>query len=311
MCVRSSTPSWLRHLLLILLLAGAVSPGLAQRKRSAPKSKTQLERERRATLKRIKETSRILAQTQEKKQASVGQLNAIQEKLVVQQGVIKNISSELRYIETDVQQTEGQVQQTRQSLTRLKAEYGRLIYTASKTANGFNRLMFLFAAESFNQFLLRLRYIRQYTEVRQAQAAQITRTEQHLNNQLAGLQEKRQEKGSLLNTQLSEKKTLTTLKVQQDQVITKLTQQEESLRKELAARQQAVSRLDNLIAVAGAGGNCPRRPRSRPPGCRRQSPRCCHGRCRRWPQPQHHLAHARLRSSRRRRRGQGRSAWTA
>ena len=250
MCVRSSTPGWLRHLLVVLLLAGAVSPGVAQRKRSAPaKSKTQLERERQATLKRIKETSRILAQTQEKKQASVGQLNAIQEKLVVQQGVIKNISSELRYIETDVQQTEGQVQQTRQSLTRLKAEYGRLIYTASKTANGYNRLMFLFAAESFNQFLLRLRYIRQYTEVRQAQAAQITRTEQHLNTQLAGLQEKKQEKGSLLNTQLSEKKTLTTLKVQQDQVITKLTQQEEGLRKELVARQQAVSRLDNLIAL--------------------------------------------------------------
>ncbi len=242
-------PGWLRHVLVLLLLAGAVSPGLAQRKRAAPKSKTQLERERQATLRRIKETSRILAQTQEKKQASVGQLNAIQEKLVVQQGVIKNISSELRYIETDVQQTEGQVQQTRQSLSRLKAEYGRLIYTASKTANGYNRLMFLFAAESFNQFLLRLRYIRQYTEVRQAQAAQITRTEQHLNTQLAGLQEKKQEKGSLLNTQLSEKKTLTTLKVQQDQVITKLTQQEEGLRKELVARQQAVSRLDNLIAL--------------------------------------------------------------
>jgi murein hydrolase activator len=238
--MREKSNGWL-----LLALAGLlmVSPAQAQRK-----SKAQLERERRATLQRIQETSRILAQTQQQKQASVGQLNALKEKLTVQQGVIKNISSELRYIETDVRQTETQVQQTRQSLEQLKAEYARLIYAGSKTANGYNRLMFLFASESFNQFMLRLRYIRQYTEVRQAQAAQITHTQQRLSTQLAGLKEKQEEKGSLLNNQISEKKNLLTLKTQQDQVVTKLTQQEENLRKELAARQQAVSRLDNLIA---------------------------------------------------------------
>ncbi|MFD2786994.1 murein hydrolase activator EnvC family protein [Hymenobacter rubripertinctus] len=244
--MRVKSNSWLLTVLLLAGLAGATAPAWAQRTRS--KSKAQLERERRTTLQRIQETSRILAQTQEKKQASVGQLNAIQEKLTVQQGVIKNISSELHYIETDVQQTESQVQRTRQSLEQLKAEYARLIYAGSKTANGYNRLMFLFAAESFNQFMLRLRYIRQYTEVRQAQAAQIVSTQQRLSTQLLGLKAKKEEKGSLLNTQLSEKRTLTTLKTQQDQVITKLTQQEQGLRKELAARQQAVGRLDNLIA---------------------------------------------------------------
>ena len=218
------------------------------RRSSPPKSKAQLERERRATLRRIRETSRILEQTQRQKEASLGQLNALKEKLTVQQGVIRNISSELRYIETDVQQTELQVQQTRQSLEQLKAEYGRLIYSASKTANSYNRIMFLFAAESFNQFMLRLRYIRQYAEVRKAQAAQITGTQQRLSQQLTGLQTKKQEKGSLLNTQVAEKNNLLTMKTQQDQVVTKLSQQEQGLRQELAARQQAVSRLDNLIA---------------------------------------------------------------
>ncbi|RSK51057.1 murein hydrolase activator EnvC family protein [Hymenobacter rigui] len=240
--MRAKSNGWLLGLCALLLLL-AVQPAWAQRK-----SKAQLERERRATLRRIQETSRILAQTQKQKQASVGQLNALKEKLTVQQGVIKNISNELHYIETDVHQTENQVQQTKQSLEQLKAEYARLIYAGSKTANGYNRLMFLFASESFNQFLLRLRYIRQYTEVRQAQAAQITHTQQRLSSQLVGLREKQEEKGSLLNNQISEKKNLLTLKTQQAEVVTKLTQQEEGLRKELAARQQAVSRLDNLIA---------------------------------------------------------------
>ncbi|UOQ53489.1 murein hydrolase activator EnvC family protein [Hymenobacter cellulosivorans] len=240
-------------LAIVSLLAVQSAPVWAQQRttRSSatkPKTKAQLLRERRATLKRIQETSRILEQTQKQKEASVGQLNALKEKLTVQQGVIKNISSDLKYIESDVRQTETQVQKTQQSLEQLRAEYARMIYASSKTANSYNRIMFLFAAESFNQFMLRLRYIRQYSEVRQAQAAQIASTKQRLSQQLTGLTAKKQEKSTLLTTQLTENRNLVTLKTQQDQVVTKLSQQEESLRQELAERQQAVGRLDNLIA---------------------------------------------------------------
>nr|WP_246455475.1 peptidoglycan DD-metalloendopeptidase family protein [Hymenobacter citatus] len=233
----------------LLFLSGPPAQA-QQRKRptTRTKSKAQLERERRTTLRRIKETSRILAQTQEKKQASIGQLNALKEKLTVQQGVIRNISTELKTVETDVRQTEGQVQQTQQSLEQLRAEYARMIYAASKTANSYNRIMFLFAADSFNSFLRRLRYVRQYSEVRQAQAAQISATQQKLSRQLNNLNEQRQQKSTLLSNQLTEKKNLISLKTQQDQVVTKLSQQEEKLGQELARRQQAVQRLDNLIA---------------------------------------------------------------
>ncbi|SMB95829.1 Peptidase M23 [Hymenobacter roseosalivarius DSM 11622] len=250
---------WLCWLLMGLMLAQA-APSVAQQRskktttRKAPvrksttKSKAQLERERLANLRRIREASRILSQTQKQKEASLGQLNALKEKLDVQKGVIRNISSELKYIESDVRQTENQVQQTQQSLEQLKSEYARLIYASSKTANSYNRLMFLFAAESFNQLMLRMRYVRQYSEVRKTQAAQITSVQQRLNRQLTGLTEKKQEKSSLLTTQLAENRNLSTLKVQQDQVVTKLSRQEENLRQELANRQESVRKLDNLIA---------------------------------------------------------------
>ena len=137
------------------------------------KSKAQLERERRANIRAIQEKSRALNQTQAKKKVSLGELNVIKEKLVVKQGVIQNISTQLHGIDTDVHQTAQQVLQTQHTLAELKEEYARLLYTASKTASGFNQLMFLFAADSFNQFVLRLRYVRQYTEERQQQVARI------------------------------------------------------------------------------------------------------------------------------------------
>ncbi|GAA4350635.1 hypothetical protein GCM10023185_08580 [Hymenobacter saemangeumensis] len=215
---------------------------------AAPKSKAQLERERQANLQRIQQASQALNQTQEKKKVSLGQLNVIKEKLTEKQEVIQGISTQLKGIESGVQQTAQQVLQTKKSLSELKSEYARLLYMASKTTNGFNRLMFLFASESFNQFALRLQYIHQYTEERQRQAARIMGTQQRLHQQLNGLTEQQRRKSQLLNTQLSENKNLLSLKSQQDQMVQQLSQQEQDLRRELEERQQAVRRLDNLIA---------------------------------------------------------------
>ncbi|MFC7666844.1 murein hydrolase activator EnvC family protein [Hymenobacter humi] len=214
----------------------------------APKSKARLERERLANLRQIQETSQALNQTQEKKKVSLGQLHVIKEKLTEKKQVIQGISTQLQGIESNVHQTAKQVLQTQQTLGQLKAEYARLLYTASKTANGFNRLMFLFASDSFNQFALRLRYIRQYTEERQRQAARILGTQQQLHQQLTGLTQQQRRKSSLLSSQLNENKNLLTLKTKEDQIVQQLSQQEQGLRQELEERRRAVVRLDNLIA---------------------------------------------------------------
>ena len=212
------------------------------------KSKAQLERERLNNLRQIERTSQALDQTQAKKKVSLGQLHVISEKLTVKKQVIRGISTQLQGIETNVHQTVQQVVQTQQTLAQLKAEYARLLYTASKTANGFNRLMFLFASESFNQFALRLRYIRQYTEERQRQAARIVGTQYRLHEQLTGLTRQQQRKSSLLNSQLNENRSLLSLKSKEDEMVQQLSQQEQGLRQELEERRQAVNRLDNLIA---------------------------------------------------------------
>jgi len=217
-------------------------------RRPRQKSKAQLERERQANLSRIEEAGKVLTQTTQKKQASLGQLNVIKEKLTQKQGQIQHISTQLQGIETNVHQTVRQVLSTQEQLARLKAEYARLMYAASKTSSGFNQLMFLFASESFNQFVLRLRYVRQYTEERQKQALRIIGAQQQLSHELDGLTQQRQRQKSLLTTQLVENRNLIGLKTEQDEVVQQLSQQEQGLRQELAERQQAVARLDDLIA---------------------------------------------------------------
>jgi septal ring factor EnvC (AmiA/AmiB activator) len=211
------------------------------------KSKAQLEREKRENLRRIQEANRILEQTAQKKQASLGQLNVIKEKITVQKGMIKNISSEITYLDKDLSATEEKVGETQMNLARLKEEYAQLIYAASKSSNSYNKLMFLFASKSFNQMMRRMSYLRQYTEARKKQAAAIERTQQNLSQHLTTLTTQKQRKKSLLTVQLQENKNLLSMRDEQDQVVQQLSLQEQSLKQEVEKRQEAVRKLDRLI----------------------------------------------------------------
>jgi murein hydrolase activator len=108
--------------------------------------------------------------------------------------------------------------------------------------------MFLFASDSFNQFVRRLAYLRQYSEARKRQVEQINRVSSSLENKLTDLNTKKQEKQSLLNIQLRESRNLHSLRNQHNTMITQLSRQEESLQQEVERREQAVRKLDNLIA---------------------------------------------------------------
>ncbi|WP_299703539.1 peptidoglycan DD-metalloendopeptidase family protein [uncultured Pontibacter sp.] len=226
---------------LILILPLAT---LAQKQ----KSKAQLEKEKKENLNRIKEANRILQQTKVQKEASIGQLNAIQEKIAVQKGVINTISREIQLLESGMKETEGIVGELQSDLENLKAEYATMVYAASKTANSYNKLMFVFAADSFNQMVRRLRYLQQYSEARKKQVEQINKVQVALTGQLRTLESQREEKRSLLDKQVLENKNLLSLRSQQDSMIQKLSKQEQTLKKEVAQRQQAIKKLDNLIA---------------------------------------------------------------
>jgi len=240
--------SFFKYFLFLFLFSSCLLAAGQKRSTKKPKSKGQLERERKENLNRIKEANRILEQTKQKKEASIGQLNAIKEKITVQKGVITNISSELNYIESDMQKTETTVSSLRTDLDKLKAEYAAMVYATAKTANSYNKMMFLFASESFNNFVMRLRYLRQYSEARKKQVEQITHVSTSLEQKINVLSTKKQQKESLLNKRLSENKNLLNLRNEQNQVITQLSRQEQDLQQEVERRQQAVRKLDNLIA---------------------------------------------------------------
>ena len=225
--------------LAVLLVLTGTTPGWAQ-------SRRRLERQKRENERRIKETNRILSDVSQKKEATLGQLSALENRIEEQTRRISTTSSELLLLE---QELEGKATRTRalaQDLAKLKVEYAALVYAASK-AQSPDGWLFVFAAESFNQFFARLNHLRYYGVERRAQAKRIEGARKRLLGEQQVLRKKLDEKTLVLTSYTLQKKELDGLQTEKSRLLERLAGKEERLRQELARREEADRKLENLI----------------------------------------------------------------
>lgn len=236
------TAGKVRIICLLLLVAFSV-PGLAQKQ----KTKAQLQREKQENLEKIKEVEKILSETKTKKQNSLGELSALKQRVNAQEALIGSIKNEISYLDNDIDENNEFIRVLQDDLKKLKKEYASMLYAAQKANNSATRLTFLFSAESFQQLVMRMQYMKQYSEKRKQQAAAITAVQDELSGQVKIIESKRNEKSALLGQEVSENKTLNGLKEQQNKLVKNLEKQEKSLKQDLEEIKKSLVILDNKI----------------------------------------------------------------
>lgn len=213
----------------------------------AQKSKAQLQHEKQENLRKIEEAKKILSQTTNKKQNSLGQLAALNQRIKAQEGLITSIRGEMSLLTEEIEETNLIIEALEDDLQNLKKEYAAMVYAAYKANQGFNRLTFIFSSKSFNQFFMRLKYMEQYGKARRTQAQQINRVQRTLTDQLTIIESKRSEKNILLAEQIKESQSLANLRENQSSLVSNLQKQEKQLKQDLEERKNAVAKLDKLI----------------------------------------------------------------
>ena len=133
-------------------------------------------------------------------------------------------------------------------LTRLKQEYAAMVFSAQKTSGGISKLMFLFAAPTFDQLAMRLKYLEQYTAARKEQAAAIRKVQEQLAEQVLLIEGKKDEKNLLLREEISEKNKFDDLKLKQNNIVRSLEKEEKRLKRDLNESRNAIAKLDKLIS---------------------------------------------------------------
>ena len=214
----------------------------------AQKSKSQRQKEKQQNLEKIKETEKILTETGEQKKNSIGELVALNQRILQQESLIKSIQSEISLLDYDISENNQIIDALERDLLKLKEEYSSMLFSAQKASGKVDKLTFLFSARSFDQLMMRLKYMEQYGKARQDQAVAIEKVQSILKEQVRVTEVKRGEKNNLLKDELKQNMQLTGLKQKQRTLVRSLEKQEKQLRKDLETTRKAVAELDELIA---------------------------------------------------------------
>jgi septal ring factor EnvC (AmiA/AmiB activator) len=230
-------------LLLLTFLVFAI-PAVSQ---NGNKSKKDLENKKKRINEEIAEINSMLNETKTHKRNSLGALVNINIKLEKRQDLINTINAELVELNKEIKVNENKSLLLKTTLEKLKAEYARMILFAQRNQDSYSKLMYVFAASSFNQAYARLKYFQQYSDFRKKQAAEIIKTQGLLIANLNELKEQQHEKKVLLGTEEEEKQILSKEKNEHEQVLTELQQKEKELKTELEKKKEETIQLQLAI----------------------------------------------------------------
>jgi len=225
--------------LILLIISVSVSFGQAD-KEKLEKTKKQLEDE-------IRYTSDLLEKTKKSKQVSLEKLKLLNQRIKSREALIQAINRELGQIDLNIQVENVELDRMSRQLKVLKNDYARMIYHAYRTMNGRNKLMFIFSAKDFNQAWQRLKYYQQYSSYRRRQAERIESTTKAIDSQRKDMEDKKQEKMALFETQQKEKAKLDLEKQEKAKTVKELSGKEKQLVATIRTKQQAAQRLQYEI----------------------------------------------------------------
>ena len=227
---------------LLLLLTLSIS-AFAQSSSQLRTKKEALERE-------IELLQRNLAKTATSKKLTLAEIRAINAKINLMQNKIGVINSEIKNIDGQIHENTNMVMSLRDQLIQMKREYASMIRFAQRNRNAYDKMMFIFASNNFNQAYKRTKYLQQFSKYRMKQANYIMGTEKNLNIKLADLDKSLKEKSELLKEQESEREKLGKNKSEQAAVLNQYKKEERKFAGDIAARKRQQAALDRAIRAA-------------------------------------------------------------
>ncbi|MEX8549164.1 MAG: murein hydrolase activator EnvC [Mucilaginibacter sp.] len=184
------------------------------------------------------------------KRTSLKQLSLLKAQIDLREEKIKTANSEIRLLDHQISDNSNNVRSLQSQLDQLKKEYAAMVLFAFRNQSSYNKLMFIFAANNFNQAYKRLKYMQQFGDYRQRQANYIQGTQKELHVKIVELDHNKQEKHSILLDQEKEKEKLGKQKENEAQVVNTLSKQEKLTKSQIGKQKKLLAQISRSISAA-------------------------------------------------------------
>ena len=213
----------------------------------AQTDKNKLQENKKKIEQEIKYNNYLLSETKKDKQNSINQLILLKNKINKREELINNLNEEIGTLNGEINYTQKSVEKLKSDLEMLKAEYAKMLIAANKNRGLYSIIAFLFASENFNQAIKRIKYYRQYSGYRRAQANMILKKQTELTQKKLQLENQKQNQNQLLIVNETEKKHLTQEKETKNTAIKQLQKTEKELIKTIRRKEAEAKKLERAI----------------------------------------------------------------
>jgi septal ring factor EnvC (AmiA/AmiB activator) len=211
--------------------------------------KIKMENERKAIQQEIQRLQSDYNKVRGYSKQTLGQLHLLQRKLAVQDRLLANINKEIRIISDDIYLSSLELNRLQKELDTLKQQYAKSVVYAYKNRTNYDFLNFIFSANTFNDAMRRVTYLKSYRNYQEKQVANILETQKIINDRKNQLLAKKNQKNSALQNQQQQYKVLDEQKREKDAVAAKLKSQEKDLSKQLTTKRKRDIQLKNQISA--------------------------------------------------------------
>jgi len=230
-------------ILFVLLLIFANANVQAQ----ANGSREDLQKEEQSIRKELDELNRLLEQTKKNKKSSLGQLAVIRDKIKKRESLINGIKKQVQILDNAIYTNQLDIQKLNKDLDTLKSRYAKSIIFAYKSRSGYEYLSFLFSANSFNDAVKRITYLKSYRQNRTAQAQAIDLSQKDLGVKIETLSSNKKDRLKTLNVQNDQLKVLVVDRKEQDKVVNQLKSKEQEITAQVRQKEAQRKKMQQAI----------------------------------------------------------------
>ncbi len=208
-------------------------------------------KEKRNSLKAdIEKTTSEIQTTTKKRKSTLQQYQSLKKSVGTKKEMIKALNLEIERLDTRIIRQVDLVNNLQADLELLKDRYAELLRKAYRQSQSNEQFLFLVAADSFNDFVRRWRFLRQFHQYKKNQADLIKKTQTAFESQNIILETLKREKVAIIAHIKDETKKLGAKIRQKEVAVKKLSEKEKVLKVKLAKQEKAKSQLNSDIEAA-------------------------------------------------------------
>ena len=210
-------------------------------------TKEELQRQKVLLQDQIDLASELLLKTKSTKEASLSELQTLNQKIEARNKLIRTMDRQIRSIDREVTRKAKEIKDLEIRVDSLKSDYADLIKLAQRQQKPHDQILFILSSRSFAQAAKRMQYFKDMAAYRERQVQQIAVAQETLAREREVLIAKKAEKIQVQTAQEGEKLALQADAQIQETTVQNLQSKESTLKKDIDKKQREAQQLEQQI----------------------------------------------------------------